>query len=136
MNQVIIYTNQNGGVSVCIPTGEIPIEEVVAKDIPQGAKPFVVDQSTLPLEDDDFFNAWEQEQGVVTVNIAKAREITKNRLRFERAPLLEQQDIAFQRAMETNADTKPIIAEKNRLRDITKKADALNTTQELRALTC
>jgi len=26
MAQVIIFTNDNGGVSVCIPTGELPIE--------------------------------------------------------------------------------------------------------------
>jgi hypothetical protein len=28
MTQAIIFTNDNGGVSVCIPTGELPIEQV------------------------------------------------------------------------------------------------------------
>ncbi len=136
MNEVIIYTNAKGGVSVCIPTGEMSIEEVLAKDIPQGVQCFVVEKSALPNEDDDFFDAWEQTNGVVSVNIEKAREITKNRLRAQRAPLLAEQDIAFQRAIENNADTKKIVAEKTRLRDITKKADAMNSTQELRALVC
>ena len=30
MSQAIIFTNDNGGVSVCIPTGELPINEVLA----------------------------------------------------------------------------------------------------------
>ena len=30
MTQAIIFTNDNGGVSVCIPTGELPINEVLA----------------------------------------------------------------------------------------------------------
>ena len=35
MTQAIIFTNDNGGVSVCIPTGEISIEAVQAKDTPK-----------------------------------------------------------------------------------------------------
>ena len=31
-NQRIIFQNTEGGVSVIIPTGELPIEEVAAKD--------------------------------------------------------------------------------------------------------
>ena len=34
MSQAIIFTNDNGGVSVCIPTGELFIEEVLVKDCP------------------------------------------------------------------------------------------------------
>ena len=134
MNHVIIFTNDNGGVSVCIPTGELPIEQVQAKDIPTGVDSYIVRADTLPEQDGDFFDAWEQKKGVVTVNTAKAREITKARLRAERAPLLAAQDIAFQRALETGADTAAIVAEKRRLRDITGLADACATLDELRAL--
>ena len=135
MSQVIIYTNTQGGVSVCIPTGEIPIEAVLTKDCPSGA--VIVDQSVLPSQDSDFFNAWEMQAGnTVTVSIPKAREITKNRLRMERKPLLEAQDVLFQRALETGAPTAAIVAEKQRLRDITLLADSCNTTAELRALKC
>ena len=134
MKNVIIYTNERGGVSVCIPTGELPIEQVQAKDIPAGIESFIVDAADLPEADGDFFDAWEQSRGVVTVNIAKAREITKARLRCEREPLLAAQDVAFQRALETGADTAAIIAEKQRLRDITALADACGTLDGLRAL--
>ena len=72
----------------------------------------------------------------IQVNIAKAKDITKDRLREERKPLLEAQDVAFQRALEEGADTTAIVAEKQRLRDITNQVDNLNTVEELKAVTC
>lgn len=134
MKNVIIFTNDNGGVSVCMPTGEIPIEEVQGKDIPAGKQSFIVSTASLPEEDNDFFDAWEQNRGIVTVNVEKAKEITKRRLRLEREPLLAAQDVAFQRALETGADTLAIVAEKVRLRNVTSLADACTTLPELRAL--
>lgn len=130
--QVIIYTTENGNVAVCIPTGELSIEEVKAKDTPEGS--LIIDSTELPNEHDDFFNAWELHNGVVEVNFNKAIEITKNRLREERTPLLQEQDVAFQRALETGADTTAIVAEKQRLRDITKLAEQATTLNELKAL--
>ena len=132
MSQVIIFTNSNGGVSVCTPTGEISIEEVLAKDCPAGA--IIVDSDTLPNEHNDFFNAWELTDGVVSVNIDKAKAITKDRLRAERTPLLQAQDVTFQRALESGADTSAIVAEKQRLRDVTQLADSATTLDELKAL--
>lgn len=70
MAQVIIYTNDNGGVSVCTPTGEISIEQVLTKDCPAGA--IIVDDSTLPTE---YFNAWELINGTVVVNETKKQAI-------------------------------------------------------------
>jgi hypothetical protein len=72
---------------------------------------------------------------MITINMNKAREITKARLRIEREPLLAAQDVAFQRALESNADTSAIVAEKQRLRDITQLADAATTLDELKAIT-
>ena len=72
---------------------------------------------------------------MITINMDKAKAITKTRLRAEREPLLVVQDVAFQRALETNADTSAIVAEKQRLRDITKLADAATTTDELKSIT-
>ena len=70
----------------------------------------------------------------IIVDINKAKDITKDRLRAERKPLLEAQDVAFQRALESSADTTAIVAEKQRLRDITTLVDAANTVEELKAL--
>jgi hypothetical protein len=71
---------------------------------------------------------------MIVINIDKAKAITKNRLREERTPLLQAQDVAFQRALETNQDTTAIVAEKQRLRDITTLADQATTLTELKAL--
>ena len=131
--QVIIYSQDNGQVAVCYPTGELPIEEVQAKDTPAGS--IIVDNDSLPNEHNDFFNAWELNGTTVTVSLAKAKAITKDRLRMERAPLLAAQDVAFQRALETGADTSAIVAEKQRLRDITQLADQATTLDELKAIT-
>ncbi len=72
---------------------------------------------------------------MITINFNKAVDITKERLRKERAPLLQVQDIAFQRALEQNQDTTEIVAEKQRLRDITKLADEATTLEELKTIT-
>ena len=136
MSHVIIFQNDNGGVAVCIPTGEISIDAVLEKDVPKGKGARIVDQASLPNQDNDFFDAWEMDAKTVSVNLDKAKEITKRRLRAEREPLLAAQDVAFQRALETGADTTAIVAEKQRLRDITALADTCSTTTELRALSC
>ena len=72
---------------------------------------------------------------MITVNINKAKDITKDRLRAERKPLLEAQDVAFQRALETSEDTTAIVAEKQRLRDITNQVDTMTTLDELKGAT-
>ena len=72
MSQCIIFTNEAGGVSVTIPSGEISIEAVLAKDCPAGA--IIVDNSVLPQgADAQFFDAWELNGSTVTVNFAKAQ---------------------------------------------------------------
>jgi len=71
---------------------------------------------------------------MITINLDKAKAITKDRLRQERAPLLAAQDVAFQRALESNADTTAIVAEKQRLRDITQLADQATTLDELKQI--
>jgi len=72
----------------------------------------------------------------ITVNIDKAKDITKDRLRAERKPLLEAQDVLFIKAQETGADTSAIVAEKQRLRDITNTVDSVTTVDELKSLSC
>jgi hypothetical protein len=72
---------------------------------------------------------------MIVINFDKAKQITKERLRQERKPLLEQQDILFQRSLENNSDTSAIIVEKQRLRDITNLVDDVTTLEQLKQLT-
>ena len=71
---------------------------------------------------------------MITINFLKAQEITRERLRAERAPLLTALDVQYQRATEDGRDTTIIISEKQRLRDVTKLADTATTLDELKAL--
>ena len=71
---------------------------------------------------------------MITINLDKAKEITKDRLRVDRKPLLEEQDVLFMKAQESGGDTTVIVTEKNRLRDITKLADSATTLDELKNL--
>jgi len=58
MNQRIIYPTLNNGVAIVIPSGELSIEETIAKDVPEGVPYQIVDESDIPL-DRTFRNAWE-----------------------------------------------------------------------------
>jgi hypothetical protein len=72
----------------------------------------------------------------LTVNITKAKAITKDRLRADRKPLLEAQDVLFLKAQEAGSDTSAIVTEKNRLRNITGDyVDDMDTLDKLKAAT-
>jgi hypothetical protein len=71
----------------------------------------------------------------VSINMDKAKVITKDRLRIDRKPLLEAQDILFMKAQEAGTSTSAIVTEKQRLRDITNQVDSMTTTDELKAAT-
>jgi hypothetical protein len=68
----------------------------------------------------------------IQVDITKAKVITKDRLRTDRKPLLEAQDILFMKAQEAGSSTTDIVTEKQRLRDITNQVDAMTTTDQLK----
>lgn len=75
MSQVIIYTNSNGGVSVCIPTGALPIQTVLTKDCPEGA--IIVDRNSLPQGTDaQFYDAWVLNGSTISIDMTKAKTIT------------------------------------------------------------
>jgi len=72
----------------------------------------------------------------VTVDLTKAKVITKDRLRADRKPLLEAQDILFMKAQEAGSDTSAIVTEKQRLRDITGDyVNNMDTLAKLKAAT-
>ena len=51
------------------------------------------------------------------VDMAKAREIHKTKIRTAREPKLAELDIEFQKALETSASTTDIVSKKQALRD-------------------
>ena len=60
MNSRIIYPNDDGGVAVIVPAAEcgLTIEQIAAKDVPQGKPYKIIDASEVPT-DRTFRNAWE-----------------------------------------------------------------------------
>jgi len=129
----ILYPTADGGVAVIVPTDEcgLTIEELAAKDVPAGKPYKIVDVADIP-SDRSFRNAWNHD---LTVDFAKAQAITKDRLRADRKPLLDAQDVLFQRALETGKDATAIVKEKQRLRDVTKLVDTATTLDQLKGVT-
>lgn len=72
MTQRIIYKNDDGGVSVLIPTESVlqtyTIEEVAQKDVPSGKAYKIVDVADIP-SDRTFRNAWEVDEATLTDGI-------------------------------------------------------------------
>jgi len=68
------------------------------------------------------------------IDMAKAREIHKNKIREARTPKLQELDIEFQKALETGASTTDIVAKKQALRDAPAAAGIATaaTTTELK----
>lgn len=95
-------------------------EIVVSRSIPEDAQEVTErDASWEPPADRTFRNAWEHLNGEVSVNMDKAREIWRNKIRLARKPLLEELDTAYIRADEVG-DTLAIdgiVSQKQELRD-------------------
>ena len=72
---------------------------------------------------------------MINVNMDKARDIHRDKVRQARNPKLAAKDVEFQRALETGADTSAIVADKQALRDAPASAaiEAATTPEELKA---
>ena len=143
MNNVIIFTNAQGGTTVVYPAPNcgLTIQEIAAKDMPAGTPHAIVDESQVP-SDHTYFNAFvaDLQAGVVAVDMPKAREIHKNFMRAARTPILAALDVAYTRADEKGpagaAEKAQIAAQKQALRDVTADAGiaAATTPEELKAV--
>lgn len=71
----------------------------------------------------------------IQVNINKAKDITKDRLRAERTTKLEALDVQFQRALEAGSDTTDIVNKKQQLRDAPAQVDSMTTVEQLKSAT-
>ena len=143
----IVYTDNNGNTCIVHPAAKedvakiFPelsimtefeyIEWIKAKDVPADATNVSIVAADAIPTDRTFRNALKHD---LTHDKQKCIDITNNRLRSERAPLLAELDVQFMQAIEKGLPTQAIVAEKERLRDITKIANASMTLEELKAL--
>ena len=70
---------------------------------------------------------------MITINFDKAKDITKDRLRTERKPLLESLDVVMLRNLNNPATLAEIEAKKQALRDATNQVDTMTTLDELKS---
>lgn len=102
-----------------------------------GATDYNAADYTIPAER-TFREGWEAnaDTGVISVNMAKAKEIWRDKIRAARVEPLAALDTAYMKALETGANTSSIIAQKQALRDAPALAsiDNATTTDELKAI--
>ena len=71
---------------------------------------------------------------MITIDILKAKEIWKDKIRDARKSALEKLDVDFVKAQETSSDTTSIVADKQTLRDLPSQVDTATTTDEIKAV--
>lgn len=102
-----------------------------------GATSYNAADYTVPAER-TFRNGWEanSDTGVISVNMAQAKDIWRDKIRTARVEPLAALDTAYMKALETGADTASIITQKQALRDAPALAsiDAATTPAELTAI--
>lgn len=161
----ILYTRPDGGLSVVHAAAKSDIEKVVKgydesvnekgetvrterpltqkeyedhvweRSVPADAiNPVVVaDDYVLPQR--EFRDAWIQDGTKITHDLEKARNIQLERIRLARAQRFTDLDTQFIMALESGGDTKAIVDEKQRLRDITEslKKKTLTSIEDVKA---
>ena len=70
----------------------------------------------------------------ITIDITKAKEVWKDKIRAVRKPALEKLDLDFIKAQEAGSSTTSIVADKNTLRDLPDQVDTATTVDEIKAV--
>ena len=71
---------------------------------------------------------------MITIDINKAKEVWKDKIRQARTSVLAKLDIDFIKAQEQGNDTTSIVADKNTLRDLPSQVDTANSIEEIKAV--
>jgi len=71
---------------------------------------------------------------MITIDIQKAKEVWKNKIRQARTSALAKLDIDFIKAQEQSLDTISIVADKQTLRDLPSQVDTANSIEEIKAV--
>lgn len=130
MDKVIIFTNEDGSCGVIYPSPKcgLTIEEIAAKDVPEGLFHRITTKDNIPTER-DFRNAWTDTKAGMTVDVdvEKAKGIHMDNLRGIRNKKLEALDIETLKGNDVQV-------EKQVLRDLPETIDlsGITTAEELR----
>ena len=128
----IVYQGEDGIAKIVVPTKEYKgtIEDLLKKVVPEDClgSADIVEADTIP-DDRTFRNAWVTSKGKsAEIDLSKAKEEAKIKVRQARTPKLQELDVAYQRADEDgDADAKKAVADKKKVaRDATKDTKITN----------
>lgn len=138
---IILFEQEDGKIGILHPADGKTFDDIQG-DIPEGARYKISSLELLPSDLDlkEFTDAlrvdFDSESEYLYFDIEVAREITKDRLRYERIPFFEKNDIELRDAiLDEDAEKKTTaVAERNRLRDLPLLADSANDLESLRNL--
>jgi len=134
-NQRIIFQNAEGGISVIIPTGELPIEEVAKKDVPEGVPYEIVTTDAIP-SDRTFRGAWVANGTAVDVDLNQAKTIGHDIRRQKRAEEFRPYDEVIAKQIPGNDPTEVESARqeiRDKYADIQDAIDAADTPGKIKA---
>ena len=135
MTQVIAFETPDGLVSLLYAAPGVSISSAAA-DIPDNAIAtwWMGDDTELPDGFRDFIEAIALNGNKAPgIDMAKAREIFRNKIREARAPLFQEHDVKFMLALEKGESTDAAVAAKQELRDLT-SSEAINKAKNLTSL--
>lgn len=70
----------------------------------------------------------------ITVDITKAKDVWKNKIRKARESAMTKLDVDYMKAQEQGSDTTSIVAKKNTLRNLPSQVDSATTENEIKAV--
>jgi len=70
----------------------------------------------------------------ITVDITKAKDVWKNKIRKARESAMTKLDVDYMKAQEQGSDTTSIVADKNTLRNLPSQVDSATTENEIKAV--
>ena len=139
----IIYQNDEN-IAIVFPANEdIDINKLAEIVVPKGTQFIIVNQSDIPL-DRTFRDSWKinitnskLKKGSIKIDLEKAKEIWKEKLRKDRKLIFESLDLEVIKKLEDGKDTSVITEKKQKLRDITNHSrfDKVQSVEELKTLT-
>ena len=136
MNKVIIYNQENGVMAICVPALNcgLSIEAIAEKDVPtENYK--IIDKQDLDTLDEQFRNAWVCDTDMnPVIDLEKAKEVWKEKIRLKRGPALLDLDVQYMRALESGDGTENIVKAKQELRDLPQNPDieSANSIEDLK----
>jgi hypothetical protein len=135
---IILFEKEDKTVGIVNPSSTVNFNDVIQRDIPKYSRYVILEEKDLPSQNllIEFFSALRidfSSENKIYFDINSCREIIKTKLRNQRIPLFEKNDIELRDAILENDLLKIKIAkdERDRLRNITKLVETVTSLEEL-----